>query len=128
MSSRKNRSPEEQALRAKIRELLQESNISNIYDQRTLEQAVPHNHIYSAFAECRQADIKRFLPAADTIILFLEINIPDLFIVCNNLPRGNHHVRGMLFHGGDQMLVHDRIRIIIAVDKRRIFTLGSFDP
>lgn len=32
MSSRKNRSPEEQARRAKIRELLQESNISSMED------------------------------------------------------------------------------------------------
>ena len=32
MSSRKNRSPEEQARRAKIRELLQESNIGSMED------------------------------------------------------------------------------------------------
>ena len=36
MSSRKNRSPEEQARRAKIRELLQESNISSIADIQDL--------------------------------------------------------------------------------------------
>ena len=36
MSSRKNRSPEEQARRAKIRELLQESNISSMEDIQNL--------------------------------------------------------------------------------------------
>ena len=36
MSSRKNRSPEEQARRAKIRELLQESNVSSMADIQTL--------------------------------------------------------------------------------------------
>ena len=36
MSSRKNRSPEEQARRAKIRELLQESNISSMADIQDL--------------------------------------------------------------------------------------------
>ena len=36
MSSRKNRSPEEQARRAKIRELLQESNISSMKDIQNL--------------------------------------------------------------------------------------------
>ena len=36
MSSRKNRSPEEQARRAKIRELLQESNVSSMADIRNL--------------------------------------------------------------------------------------------
>ena len=36
MSSRKNRSPEEQARRAKIRELLQESNVSSMADIQNL--------------------------------------------------------------------------------------------
>ena len=36
MSSRKNRSPEEQARRAKIRELLQESNVSSMEDIQSL--------------------------------------------------------------------------------------------
>ena len=36
MSSRKNRSPEEQARRAKIRELLQASNISSMEDIQNL--------------------------------------------------------------------------------------------
>ena len=36
MSSRKNRSPEEQACRAKIRELLQESNVSSMEDIQSL--------------------------------------------------------------------------------------------
>ena len=36
MSSRKNRSPEEQAHRAKIRELLQESNVSSMADIQNL--------------------------------------------------------------------------------------------
>ncbi len=36
MSSRKNRSPEEQARQAKIRELLQESNISSMEDIQNL--------------------------------------------------------------------------------------------
>lgn len=36
MSSRKNRSPEEQARRAKIQELLQESNISSMADIQDL--------------------------------------------------------------------------------------------
>ena len=36
MSSRKNRSPEEQARRAKIRELLQASNISSMEDSQDL--------------------------------------------------------------------------------------------
>ena len=36
MSNRKNRSPEEQARRAKVRELLQESNISSMEDIRNL--------------------------------------------------------------------------------------------
>ena len=36
MSSRKNRSPEEQARRAKIRELLQEINVSSMADIQSL--------------------------------------------------------------------------------------------
>ena len=36
MSSRKNRSPEEQARRVKIRELLQESNVSSMEDIQSL--------------------------------------------------------------------------------------------
>ena len=36
MSSRKNRSPEEQVRRAKIRELLQESNVSSMADIQNL--------------------------------------------------------------------------------------------
>ena len=36
MSNRKNRSPEEQARRAKIRELLQESNISSMENIQNL--------------------------------------------------------------------------------------------
>ena len=36
MSSRKNRSPEEQARRVKIRELLQESNVSSMVDIQSL--------------------------------------------------------------------------------------------
>ena len=36
MSSRKNRSPEEQARRVKIRELLQESNVSSMADIQNL--------------------------------------------------------------------------------------------
>ncbi len=42
MSSRKNRSPEEQARRAKIRELLQESNISSMEDIQNLFKETIH--------------------------------------------------------------------------------------